>query len=407
MKWNKTTIAELLAGKEFATEKELEAAIAVEVGGSTAKAAKAIGASQKAVCERLAAFERRCVRQGWSPRHGLTAKVPEGMFVEKVSQLRDADGAVKLTWTKSKADAEQKWNSMIEAIKGLTEPLKGLGGKATNRETVMPDLLNVIPMGDPHFGLINDAERSGQEFNLEIAETNMVAAVEHLVGLAPAAAGCLIIGLGDGLHSDNNSNATNRSGHQLDVDRSWELSVRIKLRAMRACIDCARAKHKHVDVQILRGNHDEMSALMLAMALAAFYDSDDRVRVDTGSNPFKYYRHGKCLIGAVHGDRTKATDLGPIMATDRPEDWGATVHRHWYTGHVHHDSMKELRGCTVETFRTLAAGDNYSNAHGYRAGRDLKLDVLHKDRGVILRHRVGVESLPFPATETPHVTRSR
>ena len=150
--------------------------------------------------KRLDKFRRRCVRQGWSPQHGLTAKVPEGMFVEKVSQLRDADGAVKLTWTKSKADESQKWNSMVEAIKGLTEPLKGLGGKGSrNRETVNADLLNVIPMGDPHFGLINDAERSGQEFNLEIAETNMVAAVEHLVGLAPAASSCLIIGLGDGV----------------------------------------------------------------------------------------------------------------------------------------------------------------------------------------------------------------
>lgn len=407
MTWNKTNISELLQAKEFATELQLETAIAVEAGGSTAAAATALGVSQRTVGKRLDKFRRRCVRQGWSPAHGLTATVPDGMFVNAVSQLRDADGTIKLTWTKSKADDTQKWNSMVEAIKGLTEPLKGLGGKGNRTTTVNADLLNVIPMGDPHFGLINDAERSGQEFNLEIAETNMVAAVEHLVELAPAAENCLIIGLGDGLHSDNNSNQTNRSGHQLDVDRSWELSVRIKLRAMRACIDCARDKHKHVDVQILRGNHDEMSALMLAMALASFYDSDERVHVDTGSNPFKYYRHGKCFIGAVHGDRTKMTDLGAIMATDRPKDWGETIHRHWYTGHVHHDSMKELRGCTVETFRTLAAGDNYANSHGYRAGRDLKLDVMHKERGVILRHRVGVESLPYPGTDAPDAPRSR
>ena len=48
-----------------------------------------------------------------------------------------------------------------------------------------------------------------------------------------------------------------------------------------------------------------------------------------------WHRFGKNLIGVTHGDTVKAQQLGPVMACDRPEDWGETAYRFWYTGHVH------------------------------------------------------------------------
>jgi hypothetical protein len=81
------------------------------------------------------------------------------------------------------------------------------------------------------------------------------------------------------------------------------------------------------------------------------------------------------------------------MAADRSKDWGETQHRYWYTGHVHHDTLKEFPGCTVETFRTLAARDAWHHKSGYRAGRDMKCDIIHKDHGRVCRHIVGIEML--------------
>jgi hypothetical protein len=162
---------------------------------------------------------------------------------------------------------------------------------------------------------------------------------------------------------------------------------------MRRCIDRALERHNIVRVINEIGNHDDHSAIMLAICLANFYEREPRVIVDTSPNRFHWYRFGANLIGTTHGHSVKAADLPGIMANDRPKDWGETKYRFWYTGHVHHDQLKEYRGCTVETFRTLAAADAWHNSQGYRSGRDMKLDVIHRERGRICRHVVGIADL--------------
>ena len=99
------------------------------------------------------------------------------------------------------------------------------------------------------------------------------------------------------------------------------------------------------------------------------------------------------LLGSTHGDGAKLADLPLIMATDAPEDWAAAKFRHWHCGHFHHDQMKEHPGCSVETHRTLAAGDAWHRHEGYRSGRDMKAIVYHREQGEITRLRCGVAGL--------------
>jgi len=61
--------------------------------------------------------------------------------------------------------------------------------------------------------------------------------------------------------------------------------------------------------------------------------------------------------------------------------------------HIHHDTKTEFSGCSVESFRTLAAKDNYAHSGGYRAGQDSKALVIHKEYGEIERHTVNIDQL--------------
>ena len=108
---------------------------------------------------------------------------------------------------------------------------------------------------------------------------------------------------------------------------------------------------------------------------------------------YHYLEFGKNLIGVTHGDRIKLEDLNGIMSVDAAEDWGRTEHRYWYTGHIHHRKILELRGCLVESFRSLVARDAYTDSHGFRSGRDMYCIVLDKDHGEIERHRVDISML--------------
>lgn len=361
--------------------------------GSIEAAADALGKSAERVRDDLTAAERQAARVGYAPAHDMTHTAPVGFSVKGVSTLYGNDGSVRGQWVKTAADRESQLAALFDAVQSIVEPFRGRSDAPRAPQHGDESLLAVYPMGDPHFGLFAWADECGEQFDLSTAEANLVAAVDKLVGLAPAAKQALVINLGDFFHTDNSSNRTARSGHALDVDGRWQQILAVGIRAMRRCVDRALEKHESVRVINAIGNHDDHSAIVLSLCLAGYYENNPRVTIDTSPSPFHWLRFGACLLGVTHGDSAKFADLPGIMAHDRAEDWGATKHRFWYCGHVHHDSLKEFPGVTVETFRTLAARDAWHHRSGYRSGRDMKLDILHRDHGRIARHIVGIDRI--------------
>lgn len=320
--------------------------------------------------------------------------IPFGHVLKGVSTLVDESGNVRAQWIKTGMDrADERAAAFLHAMTGLADKWKGLADPVAPRVDHDDDLLCVYPMGDPHLGMFAWGLETGDNFDLEIAERNLCAAVDQLVAGSPAAKEALIINLGDFFHSDNSSNQTTRSHHALDVDTRWAKVLRVGIRTMRRCIDRALEKHGTVRVICEIGNHDDHSSIMLALCLEQYYEREPRVVIDTSPALFHWYRFGANLIGTHHGHTTKLERLPGVMACDRKEDWGQTDHRYFYTGHVHHDSAKEYPGVIVETFRTLAPKDAYAAGAGYRAGQDMKCDVVHKVHGRIQRNTVGVSRL--------------
>jgi hypothetical protein len=118
------------------------------------------------------------------------------------------------------------------------------------------------------------------------------------------------------------------------------------------------------------------------------YENEPRVTVETSPAVFSYIEFGKVLIGLHHGHTCKLDKLAGVMAADRPEAWGRTTHRYWYTGHVHHQSVNEYPGVSVETFNTLASKDAYATAGGWRARENMKAILLHREHGEVGRNTV-------------------
>jgi hypothetical protein len=312
--------------------------------------------------------------------------------VHGTSTLLDADGNLRLQWVKTKA-GEPTAEEIAKLFRDVMTDMPRLPKIARPKGRFVNDLMVVYPMGDPHIGMYAWAAETGQDFDLTIAERNLASATAHLVECAPASETALIANVGDFYHADNTDNKTLRSGHSLDVDTRWAKVLRVGIRTMRACIEHALKKHKHVHIINEIGNHDDHSSQMLTVALALYYEKNPRVTFDESSGKFHYHRFGKNLIGVTHGDGPKPEQLGPIMATDRAQDWGQTEHRYWYTGHIHHRKVVEMAGCTAESFRTLAARDAWTAGSGYRSGRDMCSIVLHKEYGEVERHRIDIAML--------------
>lgn len=376
---------------EWATPAQTKYIEVVSRLGSERAAAKELGVNKSTINRSLLRLREVAAIKGYSPEHDLVHPVAPGQRLKGTSTLYK-DGSPVVQWVKTTADHDQAEQIMRDFAEGLARDFTGLAPITPAPKDVEDDLLCVIPMGDPHFGMHAWWQDAGDDFNLKIAEELTCGAIDRLIAASPAAGTALLLNLGDMFHADNQKNAS-QSGHQLDVDGRWAKVQQVGLRAMIHCIKRLLEKYSKVIFRINRGNHDGHSSYALALMVSCYFHNEPRVEVDLSPSTVWYYQFGKNLIGSTHGDTIKGPNMVALMAADKPVEWGATVHRAWYVGHVHHQDVKEYPGGVVEYFRTLAARDAWHAGQGYRAGRDMRCIVLHREFGEIERHRCDVAML--------------
>ncbi len=371
------------------TPRQEEAARIFQECGSIAETARRMGI-ERSPCRLL------LMRAGAiGPTSEAVIEPGPRQFIAKTStlvKLKDDPHGRVLQWVKADHERASRVAALEDALREIARDIPRLPPEPASK-AIMADLMAVIPMGDPHVGLLAWAVETGADWDLRIAERVLVGAIEQAVSIAPPAACCLLINLGDYFHTDSQANQTARSGHQLDVDSRWSKMLEVGIRIQRRMIEACLKKFGSVVVKNVRGNHDDHSSVMLSHVMAAYFEKDPRVSVDMSPSLHSYHEWGKCLIATHHGHATKFAQLPLLMAAAQPEMWGRTKFRRVYCGHVHHDSLKEFPGVIVETFNTLAAADAYAAGSGYMSGRDLKLDIWHRERGLINRSIIGIESI--------------
>ncbi len=318
--------------------------------------------------------------------------LPPGHVVKGISQLVDSEGRELLRWTKTNQAAQQQWDAFVQATELHVRRYAGLAAPVAAPVCTDANTETWIPIGDPHLGLLAHRSEVGVDADLRIAERILYETLDLLMARAPASQTGVVCQLGDYLHSDSNANRT-MSGHQLDVDSRHAKVAEVGFNLMRRVVERALQKFGRVVVINAPGNHSPNTEKLMALWLKAVFEREPRVEVLPSTNPYIYRRFGCNLIGVHHGDGAKMAALGEIMASDRPEDWGATTHRAWLTGHVHHDSRKDLRGCTVESFRTMQSPDAWSHHSGYRSGRSLQAITYHRAWGEQGRVTVGIREI--------------
>ena len=328
-----------------------------------------------------------------SSRPGIIPLLPPDHRYSGVSTLLDAGGNVRLQWQKTSVSREQYREALLLAVTEIAEPFRGTHEPVEQAAPSNADLLAVYTIGDAHLGMLSHADETGTNHDLKRGESDLVAAIDHLVGVAPDAESAVVLSLGDFVHFDNESGTTTKGTRQ-DADTRWYKVMRTSIRAARRCIEAALRKHAHVRGIFIRGNHDKHASAAVALALAGYYEREPRVTIDTSPDPYSWIRFGRVLIGANHSEEaSKADVLAGVMACDRAEDWGACPHRYMLCGHLHHTFAKEEMGVLVERFPTLAPQDAYHHAHGYRAQQSMCVDTYHREWGRVNRSTVGIRQL--------------
>lgn len=364
---------------------------AYERNNRSAKAtAKELGLARSTVRDHVARAARK----------GLTGApvdaIPAGFNVDYITRHTTEEG-VKNEWTRLRPDAEA-YSATLEAIDETMKKYEGIIPSIPRQsEDVNSDLATIYPIIDHHLGLYSWEAETGANYDLTIAQKVLRDSLGELIAQAPASERAVILNIGDFFHSDDNTNRTRRSGNILDADGRYAKILEIGVDLQFEAISLALTKHQCVEVRNLPGNHDPYASLALNSSIRMAFKNNPRVHVSRDPSPFYFFRFGKVLIGATHGDMIKHTDMPMVLAAYAAKDWGETEHRYVYLGHVHHKSIGggEKFGATWETFRTLAAKDAWATQSGYASGRSMVAITHHRDSGEKFRHTVTIAGPGF------------
>lgn len=367
-------------------ELKQEAVDAFAKYGSQQAAADALGLSRTTFQSRYYAGVKAGLDQA------IVHPAPQGHTVKGVSTLYDQAGNVLQQWVKTRA-GQLSPEELAEAVTSAFEEYRGTSDPLPPPTSSEPELATVYPLADWHIGLLAWHREVKDDWDLTLAEAAIAKAMGRLVSRSPASETAVILGLGDLLHADNYQNMTSRSGNKLDVDGRYPKVLKVAVKLVMHTIDLALRRHQHVIVRILPGNHDDQSAIYVALALALRYENNPRVTVDDDPGRFWWWRWGKTFLGAAHGDMAKMDKLPLIMASRNPVDWGASEHRMVFTGHIHHReklNAKEVGGVDVESFNSPAAKDAWQFGEGFVSKRTVHSITFHNVDGEESRQRVNV-----------------
>ncbi|MGU3387313.1 metallophosphoesterase [Methylobacterium sp. D53M] len=322
---------------------------------------------------------------------GPKGEIPAGHVVKGVSQLRDAEGRVAFEWVKTR-EAGCDPTLLAQSLREAMLDARGSAGIALPEADRDEDLLTVYVVSDLHLGMMAHGAECGEDYDLRIASEMIRREVGRLMMMAPPSKNAVLLFLGDFFHQNDQKNATPRSGHALDVDGRWRKVYGVGARVAIGLSRAVAERHENVEVAFLPGNHDEDAALTLAVALELHFEEHPRIKVAPGAGIHWFRRFGRCLLGASHGHTMKPDRMAMMLATDRARDWGETDHRHFFFGHIHHETAKEVGPVRVESFTSPAAKDAYAAAGGYRSGRAVNAVTFHREDGEVCRHRVNIRA---------------
>ena len=351
---------------------------------------EACGGSIRATSKALGNMDRESLRNRLS-RLGVRHQDPA---IAAAAKSVGTNMIPTLAWAKTKPDEngmaysvllkpEPLPDDTLNRIRAAFEDMKPAEPVAPPGN-VMADLCNVIPLFDVHFGMLAWGRETGvQNYDMEVATGDLKYAFEKVLSLTPVAEQAILIIGGDFFHADDNTSETPANRHKLDVDGRYHKIIEQAVEVLGYVIGRVQSRHRKTIVRVLRGNHDVNSHVALKFALSQRYRKDGSVEVDMDPRDFFMAQWGRSAIFAHHGDKAPPERM-TLYVSDVCPFWSETRHRHFYTGHVHKDTARDVGPLRWESLRAFCPPDSYAAGMGYAGRRALRIDTYHRVDGRVL-----------------------
>lgn len=346
--------------------------------------AEKFGVALATVGESLQKLEKNAVSKGVLPSYTVESGAGVGRIVKKVT-THVKEGEVKQEWVRTDKDAEEVLEQVLEAVRIMSEGIKGTSELVQLKGHCNSDLVSVYPLFDKHYGMMSWGKETGTDYNLAIAEQTEGEIFNYLTHSQPQSEEALIVFGGDYFHCDDNNQVTPSHKNKVDVDgRSFKVfGVGVKM--AHRYIAMALERHNHVTVELIKGNHDEVLSPALLLLMSEYYSNNERVTVNANPGTFSYYEFGSTLLAFQHGDKMKQERMYQVVTSDKREAWGRVKYCHTFTGHFHRERTIDIGLMKLESLRTTVPNEAYAVEAGYRSPKTAYAITFSKEGGEIGR----------------------
>jgi len=313
----------------------------------------------------------------WKKKYSHLAQKLENHEIRGTSTLYDAEGNAKLTWVKTSKevdDAKERLKGFAEGLKDDLPQVKAVKFEPPTNE----DLLTCYILTDLHIGMRSD------EWNLEIAETNIRNYIHEAIETAPNSALGVLCFQGDTGHFDSLEPVTPASKHVVDADCNSRSMIRVIIKMIRYCVQELLKKHQHIHILFIEGNHDQYGSQHHSEWLNVHYEYEPRVTVDTNNNIYHVVEWGDTSLFFHHGHKRNLSEISKTFAGMFRDTFGRTKYSYGHIGHYHHAKRKPMGDDGLMDIRihpTLSGKDDYALRGGYLSERAANVITYSKSTG--------------------------
>lgn len=312
-------------------------------------------------------------------------EMPDGFVLKRDSAYLDGEGRRVGGWKISEPSREATFAAMAAAVAAFKEDIPRAAPVAAPAYT-NADLLVQYTITDAHLGALAwNEETGGGDYDLAIGERLIIDWFAAAIAASPSAERAVFAQLGDFLHYDSFKSITPEHGHLLDGDTRYPKMVRAAIRIVRTVMRMLLEKHGRINVIMSDANHDPSSEVWLREMMAAFYDHEPRIEVETKPGTYSLIEHGDVSLFYHHGHRRGVSNVDSVFVGKFREAYGRTRFSYAHVGHKHADELKSTNLMKVEQHETLAAPDAYAANGGWLSGRSAKAIIYHRKFGYVGR----------------------
>lgn len=385
------------------TKSEIEAIEAYVNAGSQNKAAKSLGISRRSFRNRYDKAQRKLhgTPAGFkttkintdgsgsvtSRQHKLAPEITdvkrEGEIVRR-STLYGADGSVTAEWVIRKPEEETQADYIEALKKSFENDVVKLKVPNLHRNSKVSSDLSLLFSIDEHIGVRLVKEQVGVDYNLTDAVNLMLDRFDILLSRMPDTEEVLFVNLGDQFHANDHMDVTPASKHTLHSDSTFNVISDAVVHMNRVKISMLLDKYDKLTVRGVSGNHDVDPMGWLFRCISIAYENTDRVDSEFWSHGLGVHQHGNVMLGFAHGHKMKPDSMAGACADRFPKEYGSSSMRYLHTGHIHHDSSRDLwGGFKWYSHRTMSPKDAFSFTNGYLSRQSMKGYVINNKEGEI------------------------